>query len=662
MAFVPGLNKIINKFKQELKGSFGRFKTNDSFKLQYLMTSVPINEIDSLSTASELFRLEVIDFEELIQRDIDYSRVQKIANEYLSCGKERVVFFPPLLACIVLVEDSGNIKRKYSKVDKKITQDGPMEVLRSTWDEDGFELDLPIGDKDSCTRYIDFEGQKQYFYEFAASLKLNPQRAKLVVLDGQHRLEAMKLLRKNPEQKEILENLEIPICLAWAPDAIEGNTNDEDMMKDFRELFVRINLEPKKVSGHFITLLKDDSYSAMAVRQLANFWKKSEFPRGASKLHLLEWNTREDERVDLRTRGDFSVTTVSIISKALESHMFKTGIAPDLLNLEQEEAQFEMIDPDFSWNGIVDKTHGAAIDSIIKKQIDKILVPALDTLFREAAPYNRLEKVIGEAFGKLQLKVDENNGSFVSLKSHLNDYIYNEVEMFEASTRTAYIDFKKWISISSTDRVFFYAVFQQALIRFWLNIATLLKPFNLNASQSAFISLVALDALSFKQEVNYFSIEHKYTRSMLWKNENINFGTSWAKNAWTDLLGTSLLNVRVLDAIRINLQKEYELDDISLIEVKNRLLETAKDHLNRYLQKYKEEIRKDTRASLDEFFSEEKANQLRSWKVSPHEVERKNFETTINERAEIRYQEGMIDLANILSVSTDELQRMINAG
>jgi len=541
MSKIPGVKKLA-KFTKEVRGSFGRFKTDHSYQIYYLSTSVPISDVNELSTAAELFSSEKIEFEELIQRDIDHSRVQKIANDYLSKGQGRVVFFPPLLACVVLVDEDGSLQKQYSKIEPESFEDPDLgPVLRTTWDQDGFQLDLPKADSESSDRKIEWQGSNQYFHDFAATLRLNPKRAKLVVLDGQHRLEAIRLLQKNPEQQKIIAGIEIPICVIWAPEATASDTNKENMMQDFRELFVRVNSEPRKVSGHFIILLKDDSYSAMTLRRLADYWKLVEEPNKWSRLHLLEWNTREDERVDVRTR-DFSVTTVSIVAKVLEEHVFSAGVAPDLLNLDQSSAVFESLDPAFSWDGIVDRTQKSKIDDVVKKHIDQYVVKALDTLFRASSPYAKLETALGASFQKLQEKVSENNSSFIGLKSLLKSYIYREEEMFEESARSAYVDFKSWIQIDPNDRVYFLSVFQQALLRFWISISAVLKPFGISADASALIAVAALEKMVFVQTERFLSAERKFTRRTLWRNENVNFTASWAKTAWADLVGTSLLN------------------------------------------------------------------------------------------------------------------------
>lgn len=655
MPKIPGVKKL-TKFTKEFRGSFGRFKTDHSYRIYYLSTSVPVEEINGLSTASELFASECIEFEELIQRDIDHSRVKKIANDYLSKGEGRVVFFPPLLACIVLIDDDGGLKKQYTEVVHETLEDtdiGP--TLRATWDHDGFQLNLPEADPDTSDRKISWEGAQHYFYDFASTLRLNPKRAKLVVLDGQHRLEALRLLQKNMDQQSIIAGLEIPICIIWAPEAVASEEADESMTHDFRELFVRVNSEPRKVSGHFIILLKDDSYSAMTMRRLADSWKSNDNPGPWSRLHLLEWNTREDERVDVRTR-DFSITTVSIVAKVLDEHLFSQGAAPDLLNLEKSIEEFNIVDPEFSWDGLVDKTQNSKIDEIVKRHIDKFLVPALDTLFRKSLPYKKLENSVSEAFGRLQTKVLENNSSFIGLKSLLNSYIYREEEMFEDSARSAYVDFKNWIAIDPNDRIYFFSVFQQAMLRYWLNLSAILKPYSIEADASAQIAVFSLEKLVFAQRERFLSADRKYTRRTLWRNENVNFSSAWAKKAWADLIASSLLEKRVRQEIISKAIENYNVSVELKDELDNKLIERGHYYAGAYCSRLHVELTKETRQSFEDFFSEERAAQLRAIRDS----DSKEFEIAVKKKADLRFNDAVAELADQLNIKTEELLRNAN--
>ena len=105
------------------------------------------DELSELSTASALFAKDTIKFDALIQRDIDQNRVVKIANDYLVGSANKIVFFPPLLACIVLMDPSGAMQRRYEDYAETIDTTSGSPILKSVWDKDGFELSLALGTK-----------------------------------------------------------------------------------------------------------------------------------------------------------------------------------------------------------------------------------------------------------------------------------------------------------------------------------------------------------------------------------------------------------------------------------------------------------------------------------------------------------------------------------
>ena len=370
MAIGPKIQKK-DPFNQTLRGTFGRFKTTGSRQVYYLLSSLPIDDIDDLQTASDLFETDALKFDELIQRDIDRARVIRMATGYLEAGSDKVVFFPPLLACIVMFDADGKMLHQYSEPEDDIDGEGEQRVLRTTWDEDGFELSLALGDKKTADRRLMVKGKEEWFHD-AGQLRLNQKRAKLVVLDGQHRLEAMKLVRKGPS-KDTLAGVEVPICLVFTPSAVVGS--QEDVVENFRELFVRVNEEAKRVSGHFIILLQDDSYSAMTVRALAESWRKKKVD-GLTYLHLLEWNQRVEENTRRRSR-QFSLTTIGILNDILRDYLFQEGIAARVLLLGQVEETFAAVDPAFHYQSLGDQAHAPEIDKIVQERIEAHLVPVL---------------------------------------------------------------------------------------------------------------------------------------------------------------------------------------------------------------------------------------------------------------------------------------------
>jgi hypothetical protein len=651
MALVPGIKKK-PVFTQVLRGSFGRFSTASSFRLDYLMASVPINSIEALETASELFNLREITFDALIQRDIDYGRVHRIANDYLSKSKGRVVFFPPLLACVVLLNKDGTLQGQYESIEGFLRNEGTdeAEYVRQ-WDTDGFELSLPCGTADTTERVIQSEdGSPLHFFDFAASLNLNPRRAKLVVLDGQHRLEAMKLLWRNEEQRDILQGLEIPICIVWAPDAKKDNAGDENVIRDFRELFVRVNHESRRVSGHFITLLKDDSYSAMAVRKFSDYWKNLTIPGDWSRLHLLEWNQRDDSKIDQRTRP-FSITTISIIFRVFEDHLFRSG-AIELLDLESRIGESDVTDAAALSHDIGDEPQNARIATIVSEQIEKHIVPGLDILFRTPSPYRRLEDQFGHAFSQLQRKVNESIPSFLGLKRYYSRYVYRDEEIFEETVRAANADFKSWIKVDDEDKSFFYQVFQQALLRLWIGVASNLNTLGISSTMAARSLVAGLEVGCFQTDPPYLGSRQRYTYRLLWRNETVNQGTQAARTAWFQLLSAALCRSEVREAMFDEIRGTEGVEDLDMEEVDRRLEAFGRQASQEYISLFRAEILKETEKNLEDFFNEDRARALSVLKASGNKEDREKFKKEVREKAEERVKSAIDDLANALSVDS----------
>ncbi|HZG45597.1 MAG TPA: DNA sulfur modification protein DndB [Allosphingosinicella sp.] len=649
MSFVPPIPRI-NRFDRTYRGSFGQFRTKGSYPIEYLLTTFSIRDFEHLNTASEALDPDEANFDELIQRDLDKERVHKIAEQYLRAGQNRPIFFPPLIACVALTEGAEGgrrLKPRYEPTQKERHRDGPVDQLVRTYDVDGFQVKLHATTAEYSLRQILWEDGEQPYLDFAAELALNSQRAKLVVLDGQHRLKAIRLLMNTPENREIISRVELPVCIVWPPDAVVGE--DESVVQDFRDLFVTINSKTQRVSGHFLILLNDNSFTAATVRDLAQAWKKEE--SAWSKLHLLEWNTRENERTDKRTRG-FSVTTISIIAKALEDHLFDDpSNVSRLLNLSARAAEFERVDPEFIFEELGDRVRTPATNAIVREQIRSELLPALTTLFRELRPYAIQEQKLSDAFARAQTEATELSEAYVSLLGFLKRYEYTLEEQTGPTVRGAYEEFRRLARNAPEDDTYFLAVFQQAMTRAWLRIAAVLT--GISAHEAAKATVRALNAFVVRepsrQHELFLSSQQPYVRRVLWKGEAVNFTAEWAKTAWLDILLASLLRPEVRDAALA----EFSLNDSDRTAFSQSLAVEGLVAAQAYSSRLWEETLRETRNNLGDYFGETKAGQLRDLKTTKLQ----QFEREVSESAQIRFNAALSTLANRLGRRTQDLLR-----
>src|SRR5207249_662061 len=103
------------------------------------------------------------------------------------------------------------LKDLYQSVKSKLLPDKAdiKTLLTVTWDEDKFQIELNLCPT-STGHDIVHDGQVLHFYNYAATLRYNPEIVKLVAIDGQHRLVALKRILDS-DKRDLLEGVELPV-------------------------------------------------------------------------------------------------------------------------------------------------------------------------------------------------------------------------------------------------------------------------------------------------------------------------------------------------------------------------------------------------------------------------------------------------------------------
>lgn len=588
-------NRVVEPFPERIDGVFGRFRTNESYEVNYMLCCLDVEEIRRLSTAEEAIEFASIGFEDLIQRDVDYERVdEKIIKEYLENGSGRVLFFPPIIVSVIAQEDD-RLKDSYDLVERKVEEKAHGNQVEIIFDKDKFGVELPIIPESSLGHSIDV-GDLTYYYNPAwATFKYNSRRVKLIVIDGQHRFQALTRLAE--KRKEILKEVELPICIVFTPAADNSNNSHETIMRDLREMFVTINTTAKEVSGHFIDLLKDKSLASMAVRDLANFWKQSNIDPCYSKLQQLEWNERRDNRANTVQRN-YTVTTVSILANALRANAFDSadnGLQSQLLNLQDIESELATgADAVQAFSIAEDKFHPSQ-ERFLKTQIRDLITPALDILFTKPRPYKKVRDNFEEAVKAVDKQILEGKSDAATFKETIlarfrrcTDRDPNSIKNFEEN------EFDPLIPSKEDDRVYFLNVFQQALVRVWADLAAgLAKNFSIPPSTTAEILSDSLNNFAFHPESKIFEKNLPYTNLILYSGSRVLLA-QYAKDGWKNLLQASLLKGSSRQSIEESIKNRYASNSEEIIEM---ILNASKasliDYINELYSRIVDAIKKD---------------------------------------------------------------------
>lgn len=342
-----------NPLDLELRGSVGKFKLSAisgaeaSPEVVYLQTHVGFDRaaagsdklLRHLVPVREVFEFSKLSFGEIMQRDIDDARVSTEMIPYLleSGIGGAVKFFPPIIA-VALPAHDGLPEPLYPPVSQEDapTQRDNQKVRRLRCGDLGaevFQFEYPV-----------LDGREMLFDQ--ARLRLNSDRVRLVIIDGQHRAMALLALHRNLNddwgnerrapfksyygewtkeriRQRDLSALQLPVVICTFPDLCANrvpSVGGMDVVRACRSLFLTLNKSARKVSNSRNILLDDRDLISHFLRGTLEEVK-------GRNLHSTEslriWDVELDQYRD-RVRLDTAVacTGISHIYYIIEHLMF----------------------------------------------------------------------------------------------------------------------------------------------------------------------------------------------------------------------------------------------------------------------------------------------------------------------------------------------------
>jgi hypothetical protein len=284
-------------------GSYGEFFVGagaNQIRAQYILTKIKPgqqglweNQLASqMAPWREIFRIEELSFDELIQRDLDDSRVAHDLIPYL-LGEtgQHARFFPPILAVIVPKrEGKSGIAPRYPTP----TITGERMSFGDLFDFERLTIDnklSPLG-----------------------KLTYNSQRTAMVIADGQHRAMAVLALHRQLNKTwgsdpfapyydhiqitpEAVAHIELPVCLLFFPDLHETEVSFKeagiDLITVCREVFTVVNRQAKQVSKSRELLLDDEDFSASMMRRTLTRFKDRDASDSCARIYSFAFGDSE---------------------------------------------------------------------------------------------------------------------------------------------------------------------------------------------------------------------------------------------------------------------------------------------------------------------------------------------------------------------------------
>lgn len=638
------------EYDLDLVGNLGRFVSSNSYPVEYFLTSLPIFKAVRYLKFARDIQMDKVDFDLLMQRDIDIERVEKDIIPYLQKEKsdnKRPLFFPPLLAAIVPINDKDKMQDYYGEKEENINH---LSLIGNKWNGNFQTAAKRIENSDGFP--LNLDDQKIKVNSSQALLRLRTSEANssgiaLVVIDGQHRLMALKHIYDNQNSRDVIKDLIVPVCILYPPNSHIGNKHLESIPKVpwvFRNLFVDVNSTMKVVGGHFNILLSDKNVADITCRYFCdNVLKKYDKVGLAS----IEWNTRSKKDAANVTKK-YTATSIGIIQKALEQNLktessffYVFGVNEAADDLFPQEA-----DPDEYYSKIKWDTYSYNQAKALSSRSLERLVPLLLNLFFESTPYGELWAIFNKEINKLKDEEKENGRKGICANAVLKNILdYAPLHKDQPEFIARLDDFESAVEDQRNQaglNILRYALFQRALFDVAGCFLKRGDAYGVSPNQ-AYKGFIKLVDLIFEKNRKIFSSNNTFLNYVVFQNHKIRAKED-TRHAFRDIILSHL----IIDEYRSEIVKAGypESDTYALNKDFNKIgFKAAGDYMSKYRSEREKNFRK--AYDVDYSLSPEQRESLKT-----NEMKQKNMEKEV--------QEGKRDSASVVRYFDNEVKKYVD--
>lgn len=360
------------EYNQKLRGLFGEFGAGNHTKVCFLQTGIKSADLNKLTLVGELSGSEKWPVRDLFQREVDTHRVTHGIIPYIE-NVDKIKFFPPLTLTILPVcEDAARIVTELAEVpEKEITLEGRL------W----MSYEVP-----GCYRFRFIKGQQHN-----GLVEWDDKKVRVVAIDGQHRLSALKRIVKRPGDDAARAGLlewTIPVVIL----GLRGMSHHTkgNVLNHIRNIFVVINTTAKAPNTARTILLSEESINSICVQELLQTSHENDVKelshRDAAKIPLLFYDWRGEEDRGKPIPSESSIKSSEEIENTLATYIM--GGRRQDFSPQQKDALGVI--PTDSLQKVFQKGRlEPSQTESVREAFKKSLLPGLEHLISEFAPYKQ---------------------------------------------------------------------------------------------------------------------------------------------------------------------------------------------------------------------------------------------------------------------------------
>ena len=355
------------QYSRQLHGVYGQFGSGAGIHAFYLQSALTPAELDWVSLISDIRGSERWPVSDLFQRDVDNARITNSLLPYLR-DAEKIKFFNPLTLTLLPMQDD----------DDRVLSQMPRAVESSIQTDDN---DWDLVERPNYHRVRWIRDNPQY-----AVLEWNDTRTKLVAIDGQHRLSALKRFRSDLKANvhPDFRTWRIPVVVV----SFRAGTDQDEppsVLDVVRNIFVYINTQAQKVNRTRQILLSDESVNAVCTQELVQLAHANDLAPFSERIHgrlpLLFYDWRGEESEMQRAHTPAAVKNIEEIHDWFEYYILGEDFS------DRQEVALG-IDPA---HRLHDAFHDKVLNHSDSKQLRELarqeVLPAVTYLLENFKPY-----------------------------------------------------------------------------------------------------------------------------------------------------------------------------------------------------------------------------------------------------------------------------------
>ncbi|MCY4255147.1 MAG: hypothetical protein OXE51_03355 [Gammaproteobacteria bacterium] len=354
-------------YNHKLEGVYGEFGADAGVQAFYVQAVLAPAQLRLISLISDIQGSERWSVRDLFQRDVDNSRVTQALLPYLQ-DSSKIKFFNPLTLTVLPMDANGT----------SVLQSMP-KVIESVYEDEGNKWVSLERENHFRVRWI--KESPQY-----AEIEWNDIRSRLVAIDGQHRLSALKrfLEDRGVSSYEDFMDWRIPVVIVSFR-AKADRSDSPGVLEVVRSIFVYINTEAKEVNEARKILLSDESVNDVCTQELLERSHENDLKprseRAPGCLPLLFYDWRGEETIRRAIHAPAAVKSVEELRDWFEWYILGKDFDP------KQETAFG-INPTHSLHSAFhDRKLSHADSKAVRALAKEDLLPAVAYLLENLVPY-----------------------------------------------------------------------------------------------------------------------------------------------------------------------------------------------------------------------------------------------------------------------------------